>query len=319
MAVRFSCTFQGEPRASGPTDRELLKTIAREAFPQSPPAGAPSDAEYKSYKVAPCAHRQLLIAVTKNLGERDSFRRPVLTSVGCVLPVTAMDGPLRDLIALWRILDREDPPTTWHDFADAVSVESILTNDQAFARVAAALDERGSFYSRVASAIGSTAATIRIQKGDDLLRALEPAVAILPLGWIAKLHFASGSTEQTGREAVIATVESGGGENRSSSRWSWSARREPVMVSFVDEDVRGLADDPLAAVAAAVVDPTPWPGFTLRERYAIITQCIDAQILAGCVRTPFEAAPELDHLRRVVRSIEGFAAAVRALPANGKP
>ena len=125
MAVLFKCLFQGEPQFSGPVDGEVATAVARQAFPLNPAAHAVTDPRYSSFKVAPAGPDRVLLAVTRNRGDRDRFRRSVLTSTGCVLSLREMQGPMREVTTLWRILGRDDVGLSWDAFEAVARHESL--------------------------------------------------------------------------------------------------------------------------------------------------------------------------------------------------
>jgi hypothetical protein len=314
MGVLFKCMFQSEPqfgdRAIG---RDAASLVAREAFPLSPPASAVSDPRYSSFKIAPAGSGRVLVSVTRNRGERDRFGRSVLTATGCVLQLNQMSGPLRELPTLWRALKRDDFGLEWASFEAQISRESLCGGGSTFERMIAALSAHGQFHAQVAWALVSSPTTVYLPDEPAVPELLEPAFALLPLGWIGRLHFASGATESSCREAAIGTMEAPQDPPRSSSKWSLGIRREAVIVNVPQMRVYGLQASPFASLAEAITDRNLWPGFDIRSRYAMITRCLDSPVIVGRSQSPFDLDATLDAIRRGVRSAEGFAQVAQEL------
>jgi hypothetical protein len=305
MTTLFTLTFQGEVEADGRLQGDEGREAARAAFPLSPPRDAAVRDGYRALKMAPLKSGRVLLSAVTNRGDRDTYQRPVLRAVGCILEPAEMEGAWRDPAAVWEALAEGEIDAGGAAFERRVVELSIHTAAAAFERFRDVLERSGAFYARLAAAL--EAETVDLYTGSTAAAAelLQPAFGLLPRTRLSRLHLAIGGERADAREPILALAETAP-ESVKKGRGLLSGllgRRQEeqsaVAVDFEDEEVYGSRSDGPKALAAAIADRRPWPvALPELDRYELLLECLDDG------RPLFEALPELDELRRAVHRLE---------------
>ncbi len=306
MATLITLLFQGEVEATGPLSAAEEREVVHAAFPMSPPRDATARRDFRAWKMVPLTSGRMLLSTVVNRGDVDGYGRPVLRANGCLSAAGEMTGAARDPAAVWEALEGDDPTTDFEAFAGRVAALSIHSAPEAFALFRAELERAGAFHARAAAVLSEETADLYLGDTARALDLLRPAFGLLPLERLERLHLAIGGESAGAREPVLGLA--GGAPD------SWREKsllgglfggkkgdRSEAAADFESREVFGSRARGPSALAAAIADPSPWPGVSDdRERYRVLLACADA----GGASTPFDLVPELEELRRTVRRIE---------------
>ncbi|MEM7354701.1 MAG: hypothetical protein AAF657_28085 [Acidobacteriota bacterium] len=314
MASLITLLFQGEVTTAGPLGDEEAREVAHAAFPLSPPRDATGRVDFRAWKIAPLTSGRTLISTILNRGDVDEYDRPVLRAIGCLLEQREMQGPLRDLTAVWQALEGCRPESG--DLAaelggleSRAAEQSIHSSPEAYALFRVELERSGDFHSRVAAALIEETTELYLgdlSRGLDLLR---PALGLLPLERLHQLHMAIGTELSDYREPVLGLA---GVAPDSWHRVGVLSRllgrskdlQSAAAVDFESGKAFGFSSNGPRALTQAIADPLPWPGGRQeRERYRILLQCLDGSD-EGNRPSPFEVVPELEDMRQAVQRLE---------------
>ncbi len=308
MANLITLLFQGEVEAG----RQLPAAEAREAvhaaFPTSPPRDATERPDFRAWKMVPLSSGRLLISTVINRGDQDGYGRPVLRANGCLLAAGELAGGLRDPAAVWEALEDLELEQGFEAFAGRVDALSIHSAPEVFARFRAELENAGDFHARAAAVLSKETADLYLGDVARALDLLRPALGLLPLGRLQRLHLAIGAEASDHREPVLGLA---GGAPDSWREEGLLSRllgrkkdgRSQAAADFETLEAFGTRAAGPQALARAIAD-RPWPaGLDGRDRYRVLLECLDA---AGDdeARSLFELVPELDELRQTMRRIE---------------
>ncbi|MEE8525774.1 MAG: hypothetical protein V3T72_17690 [Thermoanaerobaculia bacterium] len=304
MTTLFTLTFQGQVEAAGPLQADDERRVARAAFPLSPPRDAAVRDGYRAFKMAPLESGRVLLSAVANRGDRDRYQRPVLRAVGCVLEPAEMAAALRDPAAVWEALEGCEIGAGAEAFERRVSELSIHTAPAAFERFRSTLERSGAFHARLAAALDAEAVDLYLGSAAGAAEKLQPALGLLPLKRLRRLHLAIGGERSELREPVLGLIESAPesvrkGRGLLSGLFGKKEAQEAVAVDFAGEEVFGSRPAGAIGLAAAIADQRPWPvALPELDRYQVLLECLDRG------RSLFEILPELEELRRAVRRFE---------------
>ncbi len=298
--------FQGKVEVVGSLSTAEEREIVHTAFPMSPPRDATARPDFRAWKIVPLTSGRILLSTVVNRGEQDDYGRPVLRANGCLLAAGEMTGALRDPAAIWEVLETVDPAADFATFAGRVEALSIHSAAEAFALFRAELEGAGAFHARAAAVLGQETADLYLGDVGRALDLLRPALGLLPLERLQRLHLAIGGEASGTREPVLGLA--GGAPD------SWLEKsllgglfggkkddRSEAAADFETQEVFGTRAAGPVALVKAITDPRPWPvDLDDRDRYRVLLECLDT----GGARTPFDVVPKLDELRRSVRQIE---------------
>jgi hypothetical protein len=306
----LTLTFQGEPTVSGALDGEELRECQREAFPRSPRRDAATNADYRSFKLAPLRSGRLLLSTVCNRSETDVHGRAALRAMGCVIDRDAASGPARDLTAVWSSLTSWTPAISMDEFMTAVTKTSALENDQLFTDLHERFTADAPFYAAAASALTKRQVNLLLSPGEDVVHLLRPVLLLLPASRLFRLELATGSVDSDTREATLGFIGSNNnhGEESSGGLLGNLLRRRQggaASIDFRAKLVTGADEGPIDLVSA-VIDTAAWGHIPPRERFRLLLRTLDSQWVGGRQLTPFDLAPELDEMRRTVQRIEGL-------------
>lgn len=316
MATLFTLLFQGEVEAAAPLSDTEEREVVHAAFPLSPPRDATARRDFRAFKIVPLTSGRLLLATAVNRGEQDAYGRPVLRAHGILLSAGEMSGALRDPSAVWEALESGDGATDLEDFTRRVESRSIHSSAEVFSGFRAELERDGAFHARAAAVLCEPAADLYFGDVGDALDLLRPALGLLPIDRLGRLHLAIGGEDTGAREPILGLPGGAPDAWRESGLLSGlfgrkQDRRSESAADFVSREVFGTRADGPVALAEAIADPHPWPaGLDTRDRYRVLLDCLDA----GGARTPFDAVPELDDLRRAVHRIERLSKELKRWP-----
>ncbi len=306
MATLITLLFQGEVEAEGPLSADEAREVVHAAFPMTPPRDATARRDFRAWKMVPLTSGRMLMATVVNRGEEDGYGRPVLRANGCLLAAGEMAGALRDPTAIWEALETYDPATDFEAFARRVEASSIHASPEAFALFKAEIERAGAFHARAAAVLSEDTADLYLGDVDRALDLLRPALGLLSLERLERLHLAIGGEAAGAREPVLGLAGGAPDSWRQGGLLSGlfgrkKDDRSEAAADFETQEVFGTRARGPAALAEAITDPHPWPGAVDgRDRYRVLLECVDA----GGDVTPFDVVPELDELRRTVRRIE---------------
>ena len=308
MTTLVTLLFQGDARAAGPLSATEEREVVHAAFPASPPRDATTREDFRAWKIVPLSSGRLLLSTVVNRGETDGYGRPVLRAHACLVGAGELAGAWRDPAAIWEALEggEADPASDVESFGARVEAASIHTAPEAFALFRAELERAGGFHARVAAALCKESADLYFGASERPLDMLRPALGLLPLERLRRLHLAIGGEDAGGREPILGLPGGAPDDWREGGLLSGLFGRKKDDLSeaaadFTSEEVFGVRGDGPAALAAAVADSEPWPGgLAGADRYRVLLECLDA----GGSRSPFDAVPELEALRRSLQRLE---------------
>lgn len=306
MGYLFSAIFQGELTTEASLDSARQREIARHAFPSTPPRDAAAQQGFRAHKIAPLEGGEILLS-TSTGGARDDFGRSVLQAKGCVLDASQLTGALRDLVAAWQVLEKVDLAEGFEGFWKRAHQVSFSTSPDAFQKIQAPLANHGPFHARLAEVLNDDRVDLYLGSigGLELIR---PALALLPLARIRRLHLVLGGELSEYRESVVGLAEtapSGLDHPKRGVLDNLLKRRGDISVDFANHEVYGAISDGPLGLAQAIVDPQPWPdGLLDLPRYQVLLQCIDAEQKGRGAPTPFDFRPDLAELRQSIHDLE---------------
>ena len=318
MGYLFSLTFQGQTAATASLTTAEERELESQAFPSMPPRDAAARSDYRAFKTAPL-HGGRLLVTTASPGERDNFNRPVLTARGCVLEAAELRGALRDLGAVWEALADFDASEEFSSFLSRVERRSICTAPNAFRLFQSSLRRASTFHARVAGALKQSKVDLYLgtqhscAEAPDLIR---PALGLLPLSRLSRLHLVLGAERSEYREGVLGLAEDAPPDLASDSKrllgGLFGGRSgPPVSVDLVGREVYGSRAAGPRWLAETIADEEPWPdGSADLGRYQMLLECLDTPELGGGAPTPFELRPKLDEMRRTIGRIESLSAEI---------
>ena len=313
MGTLFTLQFQGEVTAEGPLAADEEREVVRSAFLTSPPRDASTREGFRAWKIAPLSSGRALISTIAHTGERDGYGRPILRATGCLLELREMAGATRDLTAVWEALADGEIEGGFEQLERRAAAQSIHTSAEAFALFRAELGSSAEFHARLAAALLEETADLYLGNVDRALDLLRPALGLLPLPRLHRLHLAIGGERSDYREPVLGlpggVPESWRSEGVLSGLFGRKKEeRSAAAADFETREVFGVRSHGPLAVARAIADPEPWPGgLHEAERYRVLLQCLDAPGPDGGARSPFEVVPELARLQQALRRIEELA------------
>ncbi len=307
MATLVTLLFQGEVEAAEPLAAAEEREIVHAAFPLSPPRDATSRPDFRAWKIVPLSSGRLLISTIVNPGDQDGYGRPVLRANGCVLAAAELTGGLRDPAAVWEALETVDLEQGFEAFAGRVEALSIHSAPEAFALFQAELERAGAFHARAAAALCEATADLYLGDAGRALDLLRPALGLLPLARLQRLHLAIGAEASDHREPILGLPGIAPESWRQGGLLSGLFGRKKegqseAAADFETQEVFGIRGSGPETLASAIAD-RPWPaGLDARERYRVLLECLDAP--GGAARSLFDAVPELERLRQTLERIE---------------
>ncbi len=311
MATLITLLFQGEVEveAGQPLPATEEREVVHSAFPMTPPRDATTRRDFRAWKVVPLTSGRVLLSSVVNGGDEDDYGRPVLRAGGCLLAPGEMTGALRDPAAIWRALEGH-PIADLDAFTRAVEAMSIHSSAEAFARFSADLERDGAFHAQAAAVLCEETADLYLGDVAGALDMLRPALGLLPVARLARLHLAIGADDSDAREPILGlpglAPESWRGGLLSGLFGRKKDDHSDAAADFETREVFGTRDDGPAALAEAIADRRPWPlGLDGLDRYRTLLECLDAGT------TPFDAVPELEELRRAVQRLETLSKSLR--------
>ena len=306
MTHLLTLTFQGEVRASGPLSSEDEREVARAAFPLAPPRDATVREGYRAYKMAPLASGRVLLSAISNRGDVDSYDRPVLRAIGCLLEAEELAGALRDPAAVWQVLADFEIDTGTGVFEQRVAELSIHVSQPAFEQFRARLGRSRLFYPQLAAALDAEAVDLYFGSAGDPPRQLQPVLGLLSRKQLSRLHLVIGGEPSELREPLLGLTESAPASARKgrgllSGLFGKKDDQPAVAVDFESEDVFGSRAEGPVGLTDAIVDQQPWPvALPDLDRYQVMLECLDQG------RSLFEVLPELDELRQAIKRLEAL-------------
>ncbi len=308
MATLVTLLFQGEVEAAEPLAATEEREIVHAAFPLSPARDATTRPDFRAWKIVPLSSGRLLLTTVVNRGEQDEYGRPVLRANGCVLAPAEMAGGLRDPAAIWEALESLELGRGFEAFAGRAEALSIHSAPEAFALFQAELERAGAFHARAAAVLCEETADLYLGDAGRALDLLRPALGLLPLGRLRRLHLAIGAEDTGHREPILGLAGMAPESWREGGLLSGLFGRKKegqsaAAADFETQEAFGIRGNGPEALVQAIAD-RPWPaGLDGHDRYRVLLECLDAS-QDGATRSLFDAVPELDELRQTLRHIE---------------
>ena len=324
MASLITLLFQGEVKAAGALAADEEREVAHAAFPLSPQRDATGREDFQAWKIAPLSSGRTLISTIVNRGDVDEYDRPVLRAIGCLLEAGEMRGALRDPTAVWEALldcrpEDGDLEAGLAGLDRRAADLSIHSSPEAYALFRAELERSGDFHARVAAALVEGTAELYLGDPSRALDLLRPALGLLPLERLRKLHMAIGAELSDYREPVLGLAGEApeswrGGGVLSGLFGRKKDEQSDAAVDFASQRAFGFRSKGPRGLARAIADPLPWPGGRQeRERYRILLQCLDGGEDGGA-RSPFDLVPELAELRQAIQRLEKLSSELAKWP-----
>ncbi len=320
MGTLFTLQFQGEVTAEGPLASDEERELVRSAFLTTPPRDASTREGFRAWKIAPLSSGRSQLSTIASTGEVDGYGRPILRATGCVLDRGEMHGALRDLSAVWQALVDGEVEGGVPELEKRVAARSLHSAPEAFALFRAELSRAPEFHARLAAALLEETADLYFGLMDNALELLRPALGLLPVQRLHGLHLAIGGELGDYREPLLglpggAPESWRGGGMLSNLFGRKQDDRSAAAADFESREVFGFRGKGPLALARAIIDPEPWPGgLQDAERYRVLLRCLDTPGPGGGASSPFQAVPELDHLRRQIQRLEQLAGELERWP-----
>jgi hypothetical protein len=306
--IRFGLTFQEEIEPVEGTlrgqDSFRVKALA---FPRRPSQQLLEDTSRRAFRVMPFDDERLLLTVGFS-GQLDRFERPALRVRGCIIEAYELQGPMRDLAAVWHALDSTEASAGPEEFQKAVSARSALVVEPALETMLTQVRENPSFASAAVLALTRPQVVLRCAADSSrVLESLGPLLLLLPLSHVLRLELSTETHFDSGERVAGSTVsEPPRPERRRGlpALFLGQPAVDRVWVDLIGRQIEGLDGRGPRWLVDELVNPAPWPGLSVLDRHRIIQECLDAPVHRGYAITPWELSNELAGLSNVIARID---------------